>query len=87
MAGPIAVLERLWLGLRTRLGIQRQAPAWQGAVRDGRARRRRAEEWVRTEGSGARLTPAGWLRVDEPVASLAEGASADEREPEMPKRR
>jgi oxygen-independent coproporphyrinogen-3 oxidase len=67
-------LEALWLGLRTRRGIDLEAlglpvAAVDGWISEGRATRR---------GSRVRLTPGGFLLLDELVAELAARTTKDE---------
>ncbi len=74
--GARARLERVWLGLRTRRGLLpgdlvRESSS---APEDPVARWMQAD-WIRevegADGRRIRLTPAGWLRMDELVARLA----------------
>lgn len=74
--GPRARLERLWLGLRTHRGLSPGDAAWGAPAGAGdRLARWMREDWVRDvdgpEGRRIRLTPTGWLRMDELVAQLA----------------
>lgn len=71
------LLERLWLGLRTRRGIGGTELEAIGAA----ARRRVVEDWtaakwIQQDGAAWRLTPAGWLLLDELVLELVAGAGA-----------
>lgn len=60
-------LEAVYLGLRTSLGVPRDALAGSGpAVADQALR----QGWLVAEGGRLRATPAGWLRLDEMVARL-----------------
>jgi oxygen-independent coproporphyrinogen-3 oxidase len=58
-------LERLYLGLRTADGVDgalvKGGHRWEAALEQG---------WAEVKGGRARLTPAGWLRLDELVAGL-----------------
>jgi len=75
--GHLARLERLWLGLRTRRGLSRADPAWRSAASGSGDRLAR---WMRAgwvcevddrHGRRIRLTPTGWMRMDELVTRLA----------------
>jgi len=67
--GDRSRLERAWLGLRTRRGLELDeigdTPAAHETVAVWEA-----SGWARREGSRLRLTPAGWLRLDALVAQL-----------------
>lgn len=72
------VLERLWLGLRTRAGIDVSANEWREALE------RRLESWIEAgwvarEGERVVATTEGWLRLDELVAEVGRdvGVPAD----------
>jgi oxygen-independent coproporphyrinogen-3 oxidase len=55
-------MERIWLGLRTRRGVP--APA-AGSPGEALMRRWRREGWATLEEERVRLTPEGWLILDE----------------------
>jgi oxygen-independent coproporphyrinogen-3 oxidase len=61
-------MERLYLGLRTAEGLE--LPEGQGPKLGQAARAWVAAAWAVTEGARIRLTPQGWLRLDELVASV-----------------
>jgi oxygen-independent coproporphyrinogen-3 oxidase len=68
-------LEALWLGLRTRRGVDLEALKVPSAAVDGWISEGRA---VR-DGTRVRLTPDGWLLLDELVADLAARTTEDGR--------
>ncbi len=61
-------LERVWLDLRTTRGLDPADVV--GPEADARLREWRAQGWLGTE-ARARLTPAGWLRLDALAAEVA----------------
>ncbi len=67
-------LEELWLGLRTRRGIDLDAFGIPSATVDGWI----SEGWASRQGTRVRLTPGGWLLLDELVAELAARTTKDE---------
>ncbi len=67
--GDRSRLERAWLGLRTRRGLELAELGGSPAAREAVAGWESAG-WARREGSRLRLTPAGWLRMDALVAQL-----------------
>lgn len=71
LLGPEArELERLYLGLRTSAGLPRPGPWQLPAEQEARWRSR---GWL-ADGPALRLTPSGWLYLDELVASLTTSA-------------
>jgi len=63
------VLERLWLGLRTREGLSITESAWaEGSA--GRTERWLQEGWIQRVDDRIVATVDGWLRLDELVAEL-----------------
>ncbi len=60
-------LEQVYLGLRTEAGVSRDA--W-GRVARGVAQAAQREGWLVETEARVRLTPMGWLRLDELVAAL-----------------
>ncbi|MFQ5889053.1 MAG: radical SAM family heme chaperone HemW [Gemmatimonadota bacterium] len=68
-----AALERVWLGLRTRVGLARHDPVWRGLKGGGEGGVGvwEAAGWAARENGRVRLTAPGWLRMDELVATLA----------------
>ena len=70
--GPEALLESVWLGLRTSRGLILEGLAPQA--------RTRIEGWVlsslaEVEGDRVRLTPHGWLLLDRLAVDLAQDLS------------
>jgi oxygen-independent coproporphyrinogen-3 oxidase len=65
-------LERFYLGLRTVEGVP--VPGSRGVEADPRWHAARAAGWLLVERGRARLTPAGWLRLDELALSLTTSA-------------
>jgi hypothetical protein len=68
--GPKRRLERLYLGLRTADGVPSEEVAlagfWVEAARE--------RGWIEVADGAARLTPEGWLRLDELAAGLTTSA-------------
>jgi len=65
-------LERLWLGLRTRKGIEADDATWRDAV--GRRLPEWIDQgWVRLEAGRVMATTDGWLRLDELVTEIGGG--------------
>jgi oxygen-independent coproporphyrinogen-3 oxidase len=64
-------LERLYLGFRTDAGVA-AAPWW--TIDPARERAWIGEGWLSKDGDRYRLTPRGWLRLDELVSSLTTSA-------------
>ena len=78
LAPADVVLERLWLGLRTRAGVDVSTPEWREALG------RRLDSWVDSgwvtlEGDRAVATLEGWLRLDELVAEVGRDAGTPAR--------
>lgn len=67
------VLERLWLGLRTREGIDVSAEEWRDALGE-RLNAWVEQAWVTREGNRVTATLEGWLRLDELVADIGRDA-------------
>jgi oxygen-independent coproporphyrinogen-3 oxidase len=63
-----ALLERIWLGLRTRRGLPL---AGEPEARRRLARAWEERGWARTEGDTLRLTAEGWLLLDRLAVDLA----------------
>jgi len=63
------LLERLWLGLRTREGLSIAEPAWAGVLAS-RVDRWLQEGWIRRADDRIVATVEGWLRLDELVAEI-----------------
>jgi len=67
-------LERVWLGLRTDVGVRWDEVDVEG--REARLAAWRDEGWIAEDGEFLRLTPEGWLRLD-PLAAEVAGWSTD----------
>lgn len=69
LASGQEVLERVWLGLRTRAGLRASDPAWaQGVAR--RVDRWLDAGWIQRVDDRIVATVDGWLRLDEFVAEI-----------------
>ena len=68
-----AALERVWLGLRTRLGI---AEGEMEPVQRDLARLWMGRGWARIDESRLRLTPEGWLLLDRLAVDFSAAAAA-----------
>jgi oxygen-independent coproporphyrinogen-3 oxidase len=73
VTGPDQLLERLWLGLRTREGadLPERTESLEGMLRQWQA-----AGWARLENARVRLTPAGWLLLDKLAVELDAAGSA-----------
>ena len=75
--GPSALLEEIWLGLRTRAGWRPRRLAMDGDRRAGRTVDRFVEQgWLRRRGDALRATPRGWLRLDALATELVAAVEA-----------
>ncbi len=72
------LLEQLWLGLRTRVGLDAADGRWEAAL-SGRVARWKAEGWIEVTESRVTATVEGWLRLDELVAELGRDATPGPR--------
>jgi oxygen-independent coproporphyrinogen-3 oxidase len=74
------MLERLWLGLRTREGIDANVVEWRDALRE-RVTAWVEQGWVTREGNRVIATTEGWLRLDELVTEIGRDVGIDGRAP------